>query len=92
MQDIAQELQDSAALKLQAASTQAEIIQAMIDCIWESMQQGGKLLLCGNGERGRCATSRHRMYGAFAGAAGPLPARRHDRYVAPDRSRQRRRL
>ncbi len=57
MQDIAQELQDSAALKLQVASTQAGIIQAMIDCVWESMQQGGKLLLCGNG--GSAADAQH---------------------------------
>lgn len=49
MDDILQEFQDSAALKLQVAATQADIVQAMIDRIWDSMQQGGKLLLCGNG-------------------------------------------
>ena len=57
MHDIAQELQESAALKLQVASTQVAIIQAMIDCIWESLQQGGKLLLCGNG--GSAADAQH---------------------------------
>jgi D-sedoheptulose 7-phosphate isomerase len=49
MDDIARELRDSAALKLQVAETQGPTIQAMIECIWDSMQQGGKLLLCGNG-------------------------------------------
>ncbi len=49
MDDITQELRDSAALKLHVAATQAPTIQAMIECIWDSMQQGGKLLLCGNG-------------------------------------------
>ncbi len=48
MDDIAQELHESAALKLRVAETQGPIIQAMLECIWESMQQGGKLLLCGN--------------------------------------------
>jgi D-sedoheptulose 7-phosphate isomerase len=57
MHDIAQELQESAALKLQVASTQVTIIQAMIDCVWESLQQGGKLLLCGNG--GSAADAQH---------------------------------
>jgi D-sedoheptulose 7-phosphate isomerase len=57
LQDIAQELRQSAALKLQVAATQAAIIQAMIDCIWESLQQGGKLLLCGNG--GSAADAQH---------------------------------
>jgi D-sedoheptulose 7-phosphate isomerase len=33
------------------------MIQAMIDCIWESMQQGGKMLLCGNG--GSAADAQH---------------------------------
>jgi D-sedoheptulose 7-phosphate isomerase len=49
VEDITQELRESAALKLQVATTQAGVIQAMLDCIWESLQQGGKLLLCGNG-------------------------------------------
>ncbi|MBM3225102.1 MAG: D-sedoheptulose 7-phosphate isomerase [Candidatus Tectomicrobia bacterium] len=49
MEDITQELRDSAALKLHVAETQGSIIQAMIECIWASLQQGGKLLLCGNG-------------------------------------------
>jgi D-sedoheptulose 7-phosphate isomerase len=57
MEDIAQELQESAALKLQIAATQASIIEAMITCIWESLQQGGKLLLCGNG--GSAADAQH---------------------------------
>jgi D-sedoheptulose 7-phosphate isomerase len=57
MSDIAQELQESAALKLQVAATHTGMIQAMIDCIWESMQQGGKLLLCGNG--GSAADAQH---------------------------------
>lgn len=56
-EDIAQELHDSAELKRQVASTQVGIIQAMIDCIWESMQRGGKLLLCGNG--GSAADAQH---------------------------------
>jgi D-sedoheptulose 7-phosphate isomerase len=57
MDDIAQELHDSAALKLRVAETQGPIIQAMLECIWESMQQGGKLLLCGNG--GSAADAQH---------------------------------
>src|SRR5438132_6679881 len=57
MDDIAQELHDSAALKLRVAETQGPIIQAILECIWESMQQGGKLLLCGNG--GSAADAQH---------------------------------
>jgi len=57
MDDIAQELRDSAALKLRVAETQGPIIQAMLECVWESMQQGGKLLLCGNG--GSAADAQH---------------------------------
>ncbi len=57
MNDITQELRDSAALKLQVAATQGSVIQAMIECIWTSMQQGGKLLLCGNG--GSAADAQH---------------------------------
>jgi D-sedoheptulose 7-phosphate isomerase len=54
---ITQELRDSAALKLQVAETQADVIRAMIDCVWESLCQGGKLLLCGNG--GSAADAQH---------------------------------
>ncbi len=57
MDDIAQELRDSAALKLRVAETQGPIMQAMLECVWESMQQGGKLLLCGNG--GSAADAQH---------------------------------
>jgi len=57
MDDIVQELHDSAALKLRVAETQGPIIQAMLECIWESMQQSGKLLLCGNG--GSAADAQH---------------------------------
>lgn len=57
MDDITQELRDSAALKLRVADTQGPTIQAMIECIWESMQRGGKLLLCGNG--GSAADAQH---------------------------------
>lgn len=49
MDDIQQEFQESATLKLHVAATQADLVQAMIDRIWDSLQQGGKLLLCGNG-------------------------------------------
>jgi D-sedoheptulose 7-phosphate isomerase len=57
MEDVTQSLRDSAALKLEVAATQGEMIQAMIDAIWESWQQGGKLLLCGNG--GSAADAQH---------------------------------
>ena len=57
MDDITQELRESAALKLHVAETQGLIMQAMLECIWESMQQGGKLLLCGNG--GSAADAQH---------------------------------
>ena len=57
MDDITRELRESAALKVHVAETQGAIIQAMIECIWESMQQGGKLLLCGNG--GSAADAQH---------------------------------
>ena len=75
MHDIAQELQESAALKLQVAATQVTIIQAMIDCVWESMQQGGKLLLCGNG--GSAADAQHLATECMVRlqvARAPLPA------------------
>lgn len=55
--DIAQELRDSAALKLEVAATQTGVIQAMIDVTWESLLHGGKLLLCGNG--GSAADAQH---------------------------------
>jgi D-sedoheptulose 7-phosphate isomerase len=57
MQDITQALRDSAALKLQVATTQVDIIQAMITEVWTSLRQGGKLLLCGNG--GSAADAQH---------------------------------
>jgi D-sedoheptulose 7-phosphate isomerase len=75
MHDIAQELQESATLKLQVAATQVTIIQAMIDCVWESMQQGGKLLLCGNG--GSAADAQHLATECMVRlqvARAPLPA------------------
>ena len=57
MDDITRELRESATLKVHVAETQGAIIQAMIECIWESMQQGGKLLICGNG--GSAADAQH---------------------------------
>jgi D-sedoheptulose 7-phosphate isomerase len=57
LQAITQELRESAALKLQVADTQAGVIQAMIECLWESLERGGKLLLCGNG--GSAADAQH---------------------------------
>ena len=57
MQDITQGLRESAALKMHVAETQGLIMQAMLECIWESMQQGGKLLMCGNG--GSAADAQH---------------------------------
>ena len=57
MDDITQELRESAALKVHMAETQGAIIQVMVECIWESLQQGGKLLLCGNG--GSAADAQH---------------------------------
>jgi D-sedoheptulose 7-phosphate isomerase len=57
MDDITRELRESATLKVHVAKTQGAIIQAMIECIWESMQQGGKLLICGNG--GSAADAQH---------------------------------
>ena len=57
MDNITQELRESAALKVHVAETQGAIIQAMLECIWESLQQGGKLLLCGNG--GSAADAQH---------------------------------
>jgi len=57
MDDITQELRDSAALKVHVAETQGHIIQAMLERMWESLQQGGKLLMCGNG--GSAADAQH---------------------------------
>ena len=57
MDDIIRELRESATLKVHVAETQGAIMQAMIECIWESMQQGGKLLICGNG--GSAADAQH---------------------------------
>ncbi len=57
MSDITQELRDSAALKIQVADTQGALLHAIIECIWESLQRGGKLLLCGNG--GSAADAQH---------------------------------
>src|SRR5262249_22335121 len=57
MDDLTQELRESAALKVHVAETQGDIIQGMVECIWESLQQGGKLLLCGNG--GSAADAQH---------------------------------
>ena len=57
MDDITRELRESATLKVHVAETQGAIIQAMIECIWESMQQSGKLLICGNG--GSAADAQH---------------------------------
>src|SRR5437764_3111568 len=57
MEDITRELRESATLKVHVAENQGPIIQAMIECIWESMQQGGKLFTCGNG--GSAADAQH---------------------------------
>ena len=74
IEDITKELRDSAELKLQVAATQVSVIQAMIDCIWDSMQQGGKLLLCGNG--GSAADAQHL-------AAECMVRLQEDRYPLP---------
>jgi hypothetical protein len=36
MEDITQELRESAALKVHVAETQRHIIQAMLECMWET--------------------------------------------------------
>jgi D-sedoheptulose 7-phosphate isomerase len=75
MDDITQELRESAALKLHVAETQGPIMQAMIECIWESLQQGGKLLMCGNG--GSAADAQHLVTECMVRLAverAPLPA------------------
>jgi D-sedoheptulose 7-phosphate isomerase len=57
MDYITRTLLDSAALKQQVAATQADVIHAMVERIWGSLQRGGKLLLCGNG--GSAADAQH---------------------------------
>ena len=57
MDDITRELRESAALKMHVAETQGHILRAMVECMWESLQQGGKLLWCGNG--GSAADAQH---------------------------------
>ena len=48
MEDITQELRESAALKVHVAETQGPIIEAMLECMWGSLRQGGKILLAQN--------------------------------------------
>lgn len=55
--DITRILHESAALKQQVAATQVAAIRAMITLVSESLQRGGKLLLCGNG--GSAADAQH---------------------------------
>src|SRR5258705_2154491 len=57
VEDIIQELREGAELRLRVAESQAAVIQRMIDCVWDSMERGGKLLLCGNG--GSAADAQH---------------------------------
>ncbi len=57
MEGITQALHESAMLKQQVAATQADVIHAMIETVWASLQRGGKLLLCGNG--GSAADAQH---------------------------------
>ena len=57
MDDITRRLRESAALQLEVAETQGAVIEAMFDMIWESFEQGGKLMLCGNG--GSAADAQH---------------------------------
>jgi hypothetical protein len=50
---IRQKLCDRADLRLRMAKISGAhntTIQLSIDCVWESTQRGGKLVLCGNGE------------------------------------------
>ena len=42
MDDITRGLHESAALKMHVAETQGSIMQAMVECMCESLQQGGK--------------------------------------------------
>jgi D-sedoheptulose 7-phosphate isomerase len=57
MNDIVQELREGAELRLRMAESHVSVLQSMIDCIWQSMEKGGKLLLCGNG--GSAADAQH---------------------------------
>ena len=57
MNDIVQELREGAELRLRVAESHVSVLQSMIDCIWQSMEKGGKLLLCGNG--GSAADAQH---------------------------------
>lgn len=50
-------LQDSIVLKQRVMETQAEIIVRMAEVVFQSLQQGGKVLLCGNG--GSAADAQH---------------------------------
>lgn len=75
MDDITQELRDSAALKVHVAETQGSIIRALLECMWASLQQGGKLLWCGNG--GSAADAQHLATECMVRLAAerqPLPA------------------
>ena len=55
--EIIQELREGAELRLRVADSCYVVIQAMIDCVWDSIVRGGKLLLCGNG--GSAADAQH---------------------------------
>ncbi len=57
MDEIVRSLHDSAAVKLEMAKLQVDVIQAMIEIFWKSFEQGGKVLLCGNG--GSAADAQH---------------------------------
>ena len=75
MEDIVQELRESANLKVQVAATQGPVLQAMVACIWNSMQHGGTLLLCGN--EGSAADAQHLATECMVRLQverGPLPA------------------
>jgi D-sedoheptulose 7-phosphate isomerase len=48
MEEIRRELCEGVELRLRVAESQAPVIQTMIECVWDSMQRGGKLLICGN--------------------------------------------
>ena len=50
-------LQVSIALKQQVMETQADVIVCMAEAIYQSLRQGGKILLCGNG--GSAADAQH---------------------------------
>ncbi len=57
MDEIARSLRDSAAVKLEMAKTQVDVIEAMVEVLWERFERGGKVLLCGNG--GSAADAQH---------------------------------